>query len=658
MALAFQTYSRLFPTTARLVSLVGRTVRAQRLYSNDETITNSQFGHSVILIQDGLNIEELPIAVRRANDKFLQMRTQMSSEVPIPSAATVPSELVFKKCQNPEAVMVLLSELKIEQVTAPVAYQALAKLAELGMNIEYRNQGAEIEKSFTMDAVLLQLGSTICKYGTTDQLIGSFRLILLPSFPGRISNLRILFAECCLNRVLDNICSVVQVCQIVELFSTMSQQQWADKCWVGLMGRHVDETEILRVFQILPYLKESQRAVFNNLERLMAEGINQLDERSILRILSILDELNLPHRRICSIVSQWVRLNLHSVSEEGITNLLTLFCKLDHSDQHLIQVMERYFKSRATSGLSQDLLIAASDYCRHFRLCYPAVLNAVANGFSRLGQDKLNIRTIEAVITAFGLVDFRPDDDYVFWSTAEAVLERRLVEFRPEALLNVFMSCIYLQRYPMNFMTRIFSPHFLHRMHSQTREDVVELCRTKIKLLDAAMSFECNQYGPSHVLPKDFHAKSISRDGRITRIVGHLIAPLEDICGHRFNVTTSVVLKDLPLNSIYVVDVLISPSNEPSLFRYGHSRIPDNRNCLALLVHPPEHYAIHSSTGKKLIGLQAMRHRHLILMGFQPVHLDLEELVKLSNKREPIQLYLDSRIGPLLNHSSSRFSPQ
>lgn len=644
----FQNYARLFPTTFKLVSRTSRIVE-QRRCSHD--VPNSQFGHSVILLQDGLNIEELPIAVRRANDKFLQMRLTTYSEVQYDHSEKDKSESVFKKCQNPEAVMSLLSELNKEEVTAPVAYQALAKLAELGMNIGYRNLGAEIEKSFTMDAVLLQLGSTICKFGATDQLIGSLRLVLLPSFPGRIGKLRVLLAESCLNRVLDNVCSVVQVCQIVELFAAMSQQVWADKCWVSLMGRSMDETEILRVFQILPLLKDSQRAVFNYLERVLILEIGKLDERSLLKILSIVDELKLPQRRICFAVSQWVRLNLHTINEEGLTSLLILFRKLDHSDHHLNRVMERYFKSRTTAVLTQELLIAASDYCHHFRLFSPAVLNVIANGFSRLGEEKLNVRTIEAVLTAFGQLDFHPDDDFNFWSIVEGVLERRLVEFRPEAFLDVLMSCIYLQRHPMNFMPRLFSANFIHRLHSQTREELVEVCRSKIKLLDAAMSFECSQYGPSHVLPKDFHAKSLRNDGRIAKMTSQLTTPLQEICGKQFIVSSSVVLRDLPLNPAYIVDILISPSNEPSLYRYGNSRTHNNRKCLALLIHPPEHFALHSSV-KKLIGPQAMRHRHLLLMEFRPVHLDLEELVKLSTKNQNLHLFLDSLISPLLNDLS------
>lgn len=651
MALVLQNYTRWFMSTIKLASRVSRTGKTKRwCSSHDGPPPSPQFGHSVILLQDGLNIEELPIAVRRANNQFLQMRLKSNFDVPnnLTSAQKNSSDSIFKKCQNPEAVISKLDEFNIDEVAPSLAYHALAKLSELGMNIEYRNQGAELDKSFTIDSVLLQLGNIICKSGTTDNLIGSMKLILLPSFPGRIGSLRKLLAEQCLNRVLDNICNIVQVCQIVEIFSAMQQQLWADKCWVGLMGRKIDEADILRVFKILPSLKESQRAVFNHLERLVVAGANLPEERRVLEILTLVDELRLPHRRICLCLSKWMRLNLHIMTEDGITKMLVLFRRLDYSDLHLVQAMGRFFKSR-TSGVQEELIVAASDYFRHFQLCHTVVLNVIANSFSRLGHKKLNVQTVEAVLTAFGVLDFHPENDYAFWSAVEEAIDKRLIEFRPESLLNVFLSCIYLQRYPLNFVPRLFSSHFIHRLHSQTQYELIESCRSKMKLLDAAMSFECGQYGTSHVLPKDYHAKAMARDGRISRAANQLVTPLLQICEHRFNVTASVVLRDLPLNPIYVVDVLISPAGEPAIFRYGYGRTYDNRNCVAILIHPPEHYAIHTTSKKRLVGVQAMRHRHLLLMGFRPVHFDWQELVSLEAKKEMLQLYLDSRIVPLLN---------
>lgn len=650
MVLICQNYIRWFKSTVKLIPSVGRVARTNRWYSNDGSISNSYFGHSVILLQDGLNIEELPIAVRRANHRFLQLQSngQFKKKTINEEERT---DTIFKNCKSPETMISLLDKINKNDISAVISYQALAKMAELTVNKEYLGHGVEIDKSFTIDAVLLQLGNTICKTGTTDLLISSLRLAILPSFPGRTGELRKLFAESCLNHVIDNNCHVHQVCQIIELFSAMSQEYWSDKCWVGIIGRPIEEKDVLRVFEILQFLRESRRAVFNYLEKVLVSNDKQLDCDSVIRILSIVEELKLPHKRICLFLSKWTRLNLHTITDDKMTSFLVMFQRLDHFDQHFNRVIETFFKSR-TSELQQDLIVAAADYCCHFRFYSTSVLNTIANGFAQLGEERLNVQTVEVVLSTFGLFNFHPDNDFEFWSTAESVIERRFAEFQPEALLNALMSCIYLHRYPMNFIPRIFSPHFIYLINNQTLKSVVDSCRYKMKLLDAAMSFECNQYGSSLVLPKDYYAKAISRDGRVARISGQLVTPLQEVCGIQFTVTTSVVLRDLPLSPIYTVDLLISPANQPVHFRYGYNRKHDNRNCLAILIHPPEHYTVGTTAVKRLTGLQAMRHHHFCLMDFRPIHLDLEEITSLLLKPKHLRSFLKSHIVPLPNDCS------
>lgn len=124
MALVLQNYTRWFMSTIKLSSRVSRTGKTKRwCSSHDGPPPSPQFGHSVILLQDGLNIEELPIAVRRANNQFLQMRLKSNFDVPnnLTSAQKISSDSIFKKCQNPEAVISKLDEFNIDEVTAPLA---------------------------------------------------------------------------------------------------------------------------------------------------------------------------------------------------------------------------------------------------------------------------------------------------------------------------------------------------------------------------------------------------------------------------------------------------------------------------------------------------------------------------------------------------------
>lgn len=268
----------------RLVSRVG-TVNLRQWYSTKSgggTLTSSSpFSHSVILLQDGPNIEELPIAVRKASDNLLEL--QKTRSLPL-LHQDVLDEPTFKQCNTLASILTKLGELKTEEVSADMAYQALEKISEMGRNVEYRNLGCiqltrDMEEnkagnpSFTVDAVLMQLGTIITKQGTSEQLIAALRLVVAPSFPGRVESLQKLLAEDCLNRILDNQCNISQVCQAIKLFTFIQQQGWADKSWVGLLGRDLSAANIVEVYNVLPYLKESQRAIFNHVERLLSGTI-------------------------------------------------------------------------------------------------------------------------------------------------------------------------------------------------------------------------------------------------------------------------------------------------------------------------------------------------------------------------------------------------
>ena len=667
-----------------------------QFFCQDGKFSNiSQFTQSVILLQDGVNIEELPIIIRKANDKLLQLQGSRHTHTPPPES--VPSSQqsaalsdLFSKCQRFEEVLSTLNGLQTEQVTASVAYEALARIAEIGQNYEFRNQGCmqafprgpdqnkENNLSFTLDAILLQLGKTISKSGTTRDVIGALKLIALPSFPGGlVESLRKCLAEECLNRVLDNDCDVFQVCEAIRIFASIPEcEGWADKCWPGLMGRNnPDATGIVKIFKTLPHLKDSQKAVFNHVERLLiqecsgGQQLSMIRAESILHILRVVDQLKLPRYRICLLASRWATLNLHTMDVIEFRQLFVLLHRLDYYNIDCVRVLERFFKSQSNQPLDQELMTAAANYCRRFRISSTPVLNCLIENFVRHGSDRLEMHTVESLLCTLGSLYFKPSPgyDYEFWMTAEDTLEKKLIQFRPDALLDILINCVQLQRFPMNFMPSLFSAHFIHRLHSQQERDVVESSRHKIRLLDAAMTLESDQYGPSKVVPKDHQAKRLFRDGRVIRACSHLVAPLQQIVSEnhcQLNVTPSVVLKELPLNETYIVDVLLSPDDQPAHFRYGCSRPFDNHNqgTIAILVHPSEHYMQYKSnssslsSSKQLIGPQVMRARHFKIMGFRVLHLELDAIIRLvsSSRRDSssLLLFLDQQLKPIFDEMS------
>ena len=56
-------------------------------------------------------------------------------------------------------------------------------------------------------------------------------------------------------------------------------------------------------------------------------------------------------------------------------------------------------------------------------------------------------------------------------------------------------------------------------------------------------------------------------DLRVRRLTNNLIDPLADVVGDVKRIGTSVVLSSLPLNPLYIIDLMIYPSSAASLIR-------------------------------------------------------------------------------------------
>ena len=101
--------------------------------------------------------------------------------------------------------------------------------------------------------------------------------------------------------------------------------------------------------------------------------------------------------------------------------------------------------------------------------------------------------------------------------------------------------------------------------------------------------------------------------------------------------SSSLLLSSLPLHPLYVVDIMIYPTASAQLSRFGINT--NNSSNVALLIHTPEHY---DRSGQHLVGLQAMRVRHLKMMGFQVMCVNLTKVNQLMFQPSQLELYLQN----------------
>ena len=75
-----------------------------------------------------------------------------------------------------------------------------------------------------------------------------------------------------------------------------------------------------------------------------------------------------------------------------------------------------------------------------------------------------------AISQTFGTLDFHPPNGFKFWEVMENYLEHKFVKFSPLDMINMLVSFVYLERYPLNFTNKLFNPYFLDRLHAQPEE--------------------------------------------------------------------------------------------------------------------------------------------------------------------------------------------
>lgn len=63
----------------------------------------------------------------------------------------------------------------------------------------------------------------------------------------------------------------------------------------------------------------------------------------------------------------------------------------------------------------------------------------------------------------------------------ESILSTRFSQFQPRSLIEVLHACIHLERFPLNYMFKVFSPYFLQQLQGEApgeRKEREKICHT------------------------------------------------------------------------------------------------------------------------------------------------------------------------------------
>ena len=229
------------------------------------------------------------------------------------------------------------------------------------------------------------------------------------------------------------------------------------------------------------------------------------------------------------------------------------------------RTMEKYMKVRGVQIKERDLVATICDYCLDFGVCSKPILDGAGEYFIEHGKE-LSVPQVYSITRVFGELNFHPPNGFKFFEILEHVLEHKFQQFPTKEIIDLLLSFIYIERYPLNFVRKIFNPYFMDRLHNQPDAADVTYTRRQLHLFDTSMNIEARNYtGP--YLPKDRSYKRMPLDHFRLNLAKSIAFPLGEIVGDPERVQLSVVLSSLPLHPIYVIDLMIYPSKAASLLR-------------------------------------------------------------------------------------------
>lgn len=625
-------------------------------------------GQTVILVQQGTEIQELPVIMRRfGKDDVMSL---CSNTIHIDGMATSSNASYHTTHEHFTAATTVDgdengNEAPVNPVTDPdCIIQQLDVCQTIGEMFAVIDTVPDNELSpdiivFTMDKVMrLDTLEALKQMEDSNETYEKLLLGLCKKAGNRtlLDSLNHFSLYLSMARTIDHICSellirsadgcldMIEICESIDAFIACKRFADAEKFWSGISDQEqqINTSNIKFGYEVLPKIKVSRRMVLGVLERRIMNIYSQLSPDAVCQIVEALKECKAAGSpRSLRSISAWLILNIHTVSETQLEMIVRALTQLNYTDKQIENSLERYVKAKATKIKAQTLVVEILRHVSRFRLLNTYILNGCSE-YMIMNAGIIEPGYLRDMLQPYGMLHYQPLNSQNFWKMIETFLHQHFHRITPRHVIDIMLNCVYLEVYPVNFVDRIFNPYFLDLIHSQTPMEYLGVMRNDLKIFDTAMTLECSGYkGP--MLPRDVHARPLWTDFRIRRIVNDITDQLAIVAGGEDRFSKMTVPQQLPFSATYLIDVLFHP---PGLGRFWNFNTFQDRNVYAAaLIHLPEHY---DSSGQYLMGPQMMRIRHMRSIGLKVITLKHDILARLRIHRKELNEYLVERMRDAL----------
>ncbi|NXT60790.1 FAKD3 protein, partial [Chaetops frenatus] len=395
--------------------------------------------------------------------------------------------------------------------------------------------------------------------------------------------------------------------------------------------------EIVTVYKILQVTVREGKQCQNLLNRLNGVTLRTVSQLSPNFLSVILNSLVI----LCQTqaVPLVTALCKHSVkhvpyfTDHELVIVLEAFLYFGQKVQIFTEALERHVP-KSISTMHPQTVSKVMQYCCKKMILSKPIFDAVAEAFIS-NADRLTNDQIAAYIIPFGTLNYLPPSASSLFRKLETVLHTCLRYFQPHTLLNLLHSCVLIQRYPINFLPKIFSPYFLQKLQAQP-PGLNRVAMSQLTQLFLTVTLECPFYkGPkllSKYQVKAFPTFHSSPDVHLfKRVKTGLLYLLKKRIYFASEVSTPY---------FYVVDIEIKLDEEG--FVLPATQLEEVHRRIALCVDGRNRFCAHSH---HLLGEEAIKQRHLQLLGYKVVQIPFFEIESLQNTRKMAD-YLHKKIFP------------
>ncbi|RXM28482.1 FAST kinase domain-containing protein 3 [Acipenser ruthenus] len=364
----------------------------------------------------------------------------------------------------------------------------------------------------------------------------------------------------------------------------------------------------------------------------------KLNPKSISHILNALVVLNQTQAipLVISLCKHSVR-HVPRFSDEELVLLLGAFMHFGQSDRYFIEALERYVP-KSTFTMNPEAVSKVMQYCSRRQILSRPIFDSVAQSFV-YRADTLSTSQIARQIMPFGKLYYLPPNAGGLFRRVEGILRDRFSQFQPRTLLNLLHSCTLIERFPVNFVAKVFSPYFLQQLEAQgTGLDRIVLAQLTQLFMTVKLEcpfYECSWYSVHTVLGAHCYRASARAHGAARYSVHVLL---------RYSVRTVHMVLGAHCTTLPLERTVLHDAHGDRLIATVsvHERMVLHGTWIAVCIDGQKRFCANSHN---FLGKEAIKKRHLKLLGYEVVQIPFYEFEKLNDRNDTVE-YLHKKIFP------------